>query len=113
MGELSMRHAAAVVFLVASFPAYGRADPGIQTYVTAVNPSEGLIAVAEVSLPPNDVGATLWAWDHIKSSNNVSELQAFVARYEGSFLAELARRRIEALESQRLIRPEAPRSAPN
>jgi hypothetical protein len=113
MGELSMRHGAAVIFLVASFPAYGRAEPGIQTYVTAVNPLEGLIAVAEVSSPPIDVGATLWAWDHIKSSNNVSELEAFVARYKGSFLAELARRRIEALESQRLIRPEVPLSAPN
>jgi len=113
MGELSMRRGAAVVFLVASFPAYGVAEPGMQSYVTAVDPLKGLIAVAEVSSPPEDVGATLWAWDHIKSSNNVPELEAIVARYKGSFLAELARRRIEALESQRLVRPEAPLSAPN
>jgi hypothetical protein len=113
MGELSMRRGAAVFFLVASFHAYGRAEPGIQTYVTAVDPLNGLIAVAEVSSPPDDVGARLWAWDHIKSSSNVPELEAFAARYQGSFLAELARRRIEALESQRRIRPEAPLSVPN
>lgn len=112
-GELAMRGSAAVVFLVALFPVHGQAEPGIQRCVAKVDPLTKCIAVAEVGAPAEDVGATLWAWDHIKSSNNVSELEAFVARYKGTFLAELARRRIEALESQRPVRPPAPVSAPN
>ena len=108
-----MRRSAAVVFLVGLFPSAGLAGPGMRSYVADLEPLKGFMAVAEVGSPPGDVGATLWAWDHIKSSNNVSELEAFVARYKGSFLAELARRRIEALESQRLVRPSAPLSTPN
>ena len=108
-----MRRCAAVVFLVALFPSHGQGEPGIRSYVAEVGQLKGFIAVAEVGSPPADVGPTLWAWDHIKSSNNVSELEAFEVRYKGSFLAELARRRIEALESQRHVHPPAPPSAPN
>jgi hypothetical protein len=108
-----MRRCAAVVFLVALFPSHGQAEAGIPSYVAEAAPLKGFIAVAEVGSPPQDVGATLWAWDHIKTSNNVSELEAFVVRYKGSFLAELARRRIEALESQRHVHPPAPLSTPN
>jgi hypothetical protein len=111
-GELSMRRSAAVGFLVALFPSHGQAAPGTQSYIADL-PSHGFIAVAEVGSPPPDIGATLWAWDHIKSSNNVSELEALVTRYKGSFLAELARRRIEALESQRLVHPSTTSAAPN
>lgn len=111
-GELTMRRSAAVVFLVALFPPQGQAEPGVLRCVAQADPLQG-VAVAEVGSPPQEVGATLWAWDHIKSSNNVSELEALVARYKGSFLAELARRRIEALEGQRPVRPQAPVSAPN
>jgi hypothetical protein len=107
-----MRRGAAVVVLVVLFPSHGQAEPGTQSHVAEL-PSKGFLAVADVGSPPEDVGATLWAWDHIKSSNNVSELEAFVARYKGSFLAELARRRIEVLESHRLIRPPATSPAPN
>ena len=108
-----MRRCVAVVFLVALFPSHGQGEPGIRSYVAEVGPLKGFVAVAEVDSPPADVGATLWAWDHIKSSNNVSELEAFVVRYKGSFLAELARRRIEALESQRHVHPPALPSTPN
>jgi hypothetical protein len=112
-GELSMPRSAAVVLMFALCPSQGQAEPNTQSYVAEVGPLKGFIAVAEVGPPPEDVGAILWAWDHIKSSNDVSELEAFVARYKGTFLAELARRRIEALESQRLVRTPAPLTAPN
>ena len=102
-----MLRGAAVVFLVASFPTHGQAG-GIQSSFAQVYPRQGYIAVAEVGSPPQKVGATLRAWDHIKSSNDVSELEEFVACYKGSFLAELARRRIEVLESQRRGRPPGP-----
>ena len=107
-----MRRSAAVVFLVLFAP-QGQAEPGVLRCVAEADPLQGGIAVAEVGSPPQDVGAILWAWDHIKSSNNVSELEAFVARYQGSFLAELARRRIEALEGRRPVPSPAPVSTPN
>jgi hypothetical protein len=112
-GVLAMRRSAAVVFLIALFPPPGEAEPGVLRCLAEADLLQGGIAVAQVGSPPEDVGATLWAWDHIKSSNNVPELEAFAARYKGSFLAELARRRIEALEGQRPVRPPAPVSATN
>jgi len=103
-----MLRGAAVIFLVAVLPSHGLREPAIQSYFAHVDLLKGFIAVAEVGSPPEEVGATLWAWDRIKTSNDVPELEGFVSRYEGSFLAELAKRRIQALETQRLIRPPAP-----
>jgi hypothetical protein len=92
-GGLSMLRAATVVFLIALF--------------------SSLVAVAEVGPPPQDVGEALEAWDRIKHSNDVSELEAFIARYKDAFLAKLARRRIEQLDRQRIVRPEVvPPAAP-
>ena len=68
-----MLRVAAVVFPVALF----------------VGQLKGFVAVAEVRPPPQDVGEALEAWDRIKHSNDVSELEAFIARYKDTFLAKL------------------------
>ena len=91
-----MVRAAAVAFLVALLPPHALVPDGLRN---------GLVAVAEVDPPPQDVGEELKTWDRIKRSNDVSELEAFVARYKDTFLANLARRRIEQLRSQRAGRP--------
>ena len=84
-----MPRAPAVGFLVALF----------------VGPLKGFVAIAEVGSPPQDVGEALEDWDRIKHSNDVSELEAFIARSKDAFLANLARRRIEQLERQHVVRP--------
>jgi len=105
---LSMVRAAVVAFLVALLPSHALAPDGLHNRnqgLAETGQLKGLVAVAEVDPPPNDVGDVLLAWDRIKRSNDVSELQAFVARYKDAFLANLARRRIEQLESQRAVQP--------
>jgi len=108
-----MMRAATVVFLVALVLSHARAEPGIAILID--DPSnaapKGFVAVAEVGPPPQDVGEALEAWDRIKRSNDKSELEAFIARDKATFLAKLARRRIEQLDSQRVVRP-AVKSAP-
>jgi len=112
-----MMRAATVVFLVALVLSHARAEPGIAILIddpsnaTEVGPPKGFVAVAEVGPPPQDVGEALEAWDRIKRSNDKSELEAFIARDKATFLAKLARRRIEQLDSQRVVRP-AVKSAP-
>lgn len=74
---------------------------------------KGFIAVAEVRPSPPDVGEALEAWDRIKRSNDASELEAFIARSKDTFLAKLARRRIEQLDRERIVRPDVvPPAAP-
>jgi hypothetical protein len=105
---------AAAVFLVALFSSQAHAEPGDNQSFTEVGPLTAFVAVAEVGPPPQDVGEELKAWDRIKRSNDVSELEAYIARYKDTFLANLARRRIEQLDRQRVVRPGVvPTQAPN
>jgi hypothetical protein len=105
---------AAAVFLVALFSSHAHAEPGDNQSFTEVGPLKAFVAVAEVGPPPQDVGEELKAWDRIKRSNDVSELEAYIARYKDTFLANLARRRIEQLDRQRVVRPGVvPAQAPN
>jgi len=103
--------AAAVVILVAFLSSHARAEPGIallidkRSYAAEVGLLKGFVAAAEVGPPPHDVGEALEAWDRIKRSNDVSELEAFIARNKDTFLAKLARRRLHQLDSQRVVRP--------
>jgi len=99
-----------VVFLIALVASQAQAEPdgalnGNQSYATEIGPPKRFVAIAEIGPPPRDVGDALDDWDRIKRSNDVSELEAFVARYKDAFLANLARRRIEQLRSQRVVRP--------
>jgi len=100
-----MLQAAAVFFLVAVSSWYAQAEPGDNQGFTEVDPLKGVVHVGEVGPPPQDVGEELRVWDQIKRSNDVSELEAFIARYKDTFLANLARRRIEQLGRQRVVLP--------
>src|SRR5262245_14623938 len=103
-----MVRAAAVALLVALLPSHALAPDGpLNGNQTSAETGQlkGSVAVAEVDAPPRDVGDLLVAWDRIKRSSDVSELEAFVALYKDTFLANLARRRIEQLHSQRAVRP--------
>jgi len=105
-----MLRGADVVFLVALFSSPAQAEPdsrlnGNQSYATETGPPKEFVAIAEIAPPPRDVGDALDDWDRIKRSNDVFELEAFVARYKDAFLANLARRRIEQLRSQSVVRP--------
>lgn len=106
-----MMRATALVLLVALFSSHAQAQHGVpngnQSNAAETGPRKGILAVAEVGPPPQDVGDALEAWDRIKRSIDVSELEAFVARYKDTFLANLARRRIEQLRSQRVVPPGA------
>jgi hypothetical protein len=88
-----MLRGADVVFLVALFSSHAQAEPncplnGNQSYATETGPPKGFVAIAEIGPPPRDVGDPLDDWDRIKRSNDVSELEAFVARYKDAFLAD-------------------------
>jgi len=100
-----MLQAAAVFFLVAVSSWHAHAEPGDNQSFTEVGPLKGVVHVGEVGPPPQDVGEELKVWDQIKRSNDVSELEAFIARYKDTFLANLARRRIEQLRRQRVVLP--------
>jgi hypothetical protein len=75
------------------------------SHAVEVGPLNGFVAFAEVRPPRQDVGEALEAWDRIKHSNDASELEAIIARDKTTFLAKLARHRIEQLESHRIDRP--------
>jgi hypothetical protein len=106
-----MMRAAAFVYLVALVLSNARAEPGIAmlidntSHAAEVGPLNGFVAVAEVGPPRRDIGEALEAWVRIKHSNDVSELEAIIARDKTTFLAKLARHRIEQLDSQRIHRP--------
>jgi hypothetical protein len=102
---MSMLQAAAVVFLLALFSSHAHAEPGDNQTATEAGARNALVAVAEVGPPPQDVGEELKTWDRIKRSNDVSELEALIARHKDTFLANLARRRIEQLGRQGVVRP--------
>jgi hypothetical protein len=110
-----MVRAAAVVFFVALLRSQALAPDdllnGSQRFAETGQP-KGFVEVAETDPPPQDVGEELKAWDRIKRSNGVSELEAYVARYKDKFLANLARRRIEQLDSQRAVGPSVATSPP-
>jgi hypothetical protein len=97
-----MLQAVAVVFLLPLIVSHEHAEPGGNQSFTEVSP---LVAVAEVGPPPQDVGEELKTWDRIKRSNDVSELETLIARHKDTFLANLARRRIEELDRQGVVRP--------
>ena len=100
-----MLWAAAVFFLVALSSWHALGEPGDKESFTEVGTLKAVVHVAEVGPPPQDVGEELRVWDQIKRSNDVSELEAFIARYKDTFLANLARRRIEQLGRRRVVLP--------
>ena len=105
-----MLQTADVVFLIALVASQAQAEPdgalnGNQSYATEIGPPKRFVAIAEIGPPPRDVGDALDDWDRIKRSNDVSELEAIIARDKTTFLAKLARHRIEQLDSQRIHRP--------
>jgi len=97
-----MLQAPAVVFLLAIFSAHAHAEPGANQNFTE---DGAFVAVAEVGPPPQDVGEELKTWDRIKRSNDVSELEALIARHKDTFFANIARRRIAQLDRQGVVRP--------
>jgi hypothetical protein len=99
-----MLQAAAVIFLLALFSSHANAEPRGNQNFTEVGSMNALVAVAEVGPPSQDVGEELKTWDRIKRSNDVSELEALIARHKDTFLANLARRRIEQLDRQGVVR---------
>jgi formylglycine-generating enzyme required for sulfatase activity len=55
------------------------------------------------------------AWDRTKDTTNIAVLEAFIARFKETFLAELARARIDELKRQQVavvVSPKAPKAAP-
>src|SRR5215510_12369954 len=100
-----MPQAAAAFLLVALFSSRAHAEPGDNQSFTEVGPLKAVVDVSEVAPPPQNVGEELKVWDQIKRSNDVSELEAIIARYKDTFLANLARRRIEQLNRKRVVLP--------
>jgi len=99
-----MLQAAAIIFLLALFSSQAHAEPGGKQSFTEVGPLNAPVAVPEIGRPPPDVGEELKTWDRIKRSKDVSELEALIARHKDTFLANLARRRIEQLDRQGVVR---------
>jgi formylglycine-generating enzyme required for sulfatase activity len=55
------------------------------------------------------------AWDRTKDTTNIAVLEAFIARYKGTFFAELARARGDELKKQQMavvVPPKTPEPAP-
>jgi formylglycine-generating enzyme required for sulfatase activity len=62
------------------------------------NPAGQTAALPKVELARPSEAAE--AWDRVKDSTNVSVLEAYIARYKGTFYAEMARARIDELKQQ-------------
>ena len=101
---MSMLQAAAVFFLLGLFSSCAHAEQGDNQTSTEAGARNAFVA-AEAGPPPQDVGEELKTWDRIKRSNDVSELEALIARHKDTFLANLAKRRIEQLGRQGVVRP--------